>query len=92
MGVEILEELFKVIEDRKKNPRPDSYTCKLLITGKAGEKVMEEAQELVEAANKKGRREVINEAADLFYHLLVLLAEKGVKLDEVMDELRMRRK
>ncbi|MEM3402752.1 MAG: phosphoribosyl-ATP diphosphatase [Candidatus Hadarchaeales archaeon] len=92
MSAEILEELFEVIEDRKKNPRPGSYTCKLLATGKAGAKVMEEAAELVEAAKKKGKNEIVYEAADLLYHTLVLLAEKDVKLDEVMEELRRRRK
>ncbi|MFN4133045.1 MAG: phosphoribosyl-ATP diphosphatase [Candidatus Hadarchaeales archaeon] len=92
MRAEILEELFKVIEERKKNPKPGSYTCKLLATGKARDKVIEEATEFVEAAEKKGKEEIISEAADLFYHSLVLLVEKGVKLEEVMEELRRRRK
>lgn len=92
MGTEILDEVFSVILDRKQNPRPGSYVCGLLSSGRAWEKVLEEASELVEASQKEGKREIIHEAADLIFHTLVLLAEKDVHLDEVMDELKRRRR
>ncbi|MEW6221954.1 MAG: phosphoribosyl-ATP diphosphatase [Candidatus Hadarchaeota archaeon] len=92
MGTEVLDELFAVIEDRKKRPKKESYTSKLLASGKAKDKVMEEAQELVEAAEKQGKKEIVHEAADLIFHSMVLLSEKDVKFDEVVEELRRRRR
>ena len=92
MGTEILDEVFKVIEDRKRNLPKNSYVARLLTSGKACEKVIEEANELVEAAEKNTRAEIVHEAADLIFHIMVLLAEKDVKLDEVMEELRRRRR
>jgi phosphoribosyl-ATP pyrophosphohydrolase len=89
MGAEILDEVFAVIEDRKERPKKGSYTSKLLASGKARDKVLEEAQELVEA---EGKKEIVHEAADLMFHSMVLLSEKGVKLDEVMEELERRRR
>lgn len=92
MGTEILDEIFEVILDRKRNPRPDSYVSKLLSTGGAGDKVLEEANELVEAAREKEKKEIIHEAADLIFHTMVLIAEKDVHINEVMDELKRRRR
>jgi len=89
MGTEILEEVFEVIKERKRNPKPESYVAGLLRSGKTKEKIMEEAQELIEASAKS---EIIHEAADLFFHAMVLLAEKNVELEDVMEELRRRRK
>jgi phosphoribosyl-ATP pyrophosphohydrolase len=88
----ILAQLMNVIEDRKANPPPKSYTSKLFQSGvKAiGAKVLEEAQEVVEAANEDGdagRQHLIYEAGDVIYHLLVLLAHQGVSLSEVENEL-----
>jgi len=88
MGTEVLDEVFAVIEERKNTPKKGSYTSKLLASGKARDKVLEEAQELVDAVEKK---EVVHEAADLMFHSMVLISEKEVKLDEVMDELKRRR-
>lgn len=92
MATEILDEIFEVILDRKRNPKPDSYVSKLLSTGGTSDKVLEEANELVEAAREKKKEEIIHEAADLIFHTLVLIAEKDVHLIEVMDELKKRRK
>jgi phosphoribosyl-ATP pyrophosphohydrolase len=92
MGTEVLDEVFAVIEERRDRPREGSYVSSLLASGRASEKVDEEARELIEAAKVGDKREIVHEAADLIFHTMVLLAEKGVKLEEVMEELRRRRR
>jgi phosphoribosyl-ATP pyrophosphohydrolase len=92
MGTEILDEVFAVIEERRDRPREGSYVSGLLAGGKVSEKIDEEALELIEAAQGGGKREIAHEAADLIFHTMVLLAAKGVKLEEVMEELRRRRR
>jgi phosphoribosyl-ATP pyrophosphohydrolase len=84
-----------VLEDRKANPPPNSYTAKLYAGGvsRIGSKIQEEAREVVEAASEPGdagRRHLIYESGDLVYHLLVMLAHQGVKLDEVENEIARR--
>ena len=83
-----LYELHDVLEDRINNPVQGSYTT-TLTDELLKEKILEEAQELVEAKNKD---QVIWEAADLLYFWTVLLAKKGVELDDVLNELRRRRR
>lgn len=82
--------LERIIEERKQNPREGSYTNKLLNQGinKIAQKVGEEAVELVIEAKDNNRERLLNEAADLMYHFLVLLAAKDVKLEEVTGVLR----
>lgn len=83
-----LEELFRVIEDRIKNPVPNSYTAQL--TGsKVVKKIREETEELVEAAEKE---HIIWESADLLYFLTVLLAQNEITFADVFHELRRRRR
>jgi phosphoribosyl-ATP pyrophosphohydrolase len=84
-----------VIANRQANPSEKSYTNKLLAGGvaKIGAKITEEAGEVVEAAGEPGepgRQHLIYEAADLTYHLFVLLAHQNVKLAEVEAELARR--
>lgn len=91
----VVAQLMAVIEDRKRNPPPKSYTTTLLQGGipKIGGKIQEEAREVVEAAYEEGepgRRHVIAEAADVVYHLLVLLAHEEVRWDEVETEIARR--
>jgi phosphoribosyl-ATP pyrophosphohydrolase len=91
----VVAQLMAVIEDRKRNPPAKSYTTTLLNGGipKIGGKVQEEAREVVEAAyeeGEQGRKHVVAEAADVVYHLLVLLAHQDVKWDEVEAELARR--
>lgn len=85
--------LERIILDRKANPRPESYTSRLLTgpLNKTAQKVGEEAVEVViEAVN--GTTDLLKEeTADLVYHLLVLLAAKNITLDEVLEVLRLRR-
>ena len=91
----VLAQLMAVIEDRKANPPPKSYTTTLLAGGvpKIGEKIREEADEVVEAAGEPGeagRSHLIREAGDLIYHLFVLLGHRDVKLAEVEAEIAKR--
>ena len=84
-----------IIEDRKANPPPRSYTTTLLQGGveKIGGKITEEAREVVDAAAEEGQPghdHLVHEAADLVYHLLVMLAHRNVRLDEVEAELARR--
>ena len=89
----IFAQLMDVIEDRKQNPPPRSYTTKLFAGGvtKIGEKITEEAAEVVEAAGQTddlaGREHLVHEAADLLYHLFVMLGHCGIPLDQVEQEL-----
>jgi phosphoribosyl-ATP pyrophosphohydrolase/phosphoribosyl-AMP cyclohydrolase len=82
-----LYELHQVIKDRLENPRPESYTAKL-TDELLKEKILEEANEVVGAKNKD---EVIWESADVIYFLTVLLAKKGIEIDDVLFELARRR-
>ncbi len=91
----ILMRLMTVLEDRKTKRPANSYTTQLFEGGieRIGAKVREEADELVEAASQRqdvGRPAVIHEAADVIYHLLVLLAHCDVTLPEVEAELARR--
>ena len=90
----ILQELYSVIEQRKEK-RPDgSYTTYLFNSGldKILKKVGEEATETIVAAKNSDSQRLVSETGDLLYHLLVLLVERGVTLDEVSRDLKERRK
>ncbi len=94
MGVEILEEVFDVIKDRKENPREDSYVSSLLDQGdsKILEKIKEESYELIQAVEKEGDSEIVHESADVIFHIMVLLSSEDIEFEEVMEELRRRRR
>lgn len=89
---DFLYRLEAVIADRKANPQPGSYTNKLLDAGirRIAQKVGEEATEVVIDAVDGDDLRVKEEIADLMYHLLVLLAEKGIPLAEIMAVLEKR--
>lgn len=89
-----LDELERTIQHRRDNPSPDSYTSQLFTRGinKVAQKVGEEAVELVIEAKDDDRELFLNEAADLMYHYIVLLAAKGYALDDVREVLRGREK
>jgi phosphoribosyl-ATP pyrophosphohydrolase/phosphoribosyl-AMP cyclohydrolase len=89
-----LFELEKTIVDRKNNPSENSYTSKLFEKGinKIAQKVGEEAVELVIEAKDENEDLFKNEAADLFFHLLVLFAEKEVRLKDVLETLERRKR
>ncbi len=91
----VFSRLMAIIEDRKANPPERSYTTKLFAGGvaKIGEKIVEESHEVVEAAGESGREghdHLVYEAADLIYHLFVMLGHREVKLEEVEQELARR--
>ena len=91
--MDIMRELYSVIADRKANPVEGSYTNYLFDKGtdKISKKLGEEAVETVIAASQRDRKATIQEIADLEYHLLVLLVDRGITLDDVEAELRSRR-
>lgn len=86
--------LAQTIEARKAAPPDDSYTARLFAGGvdRIGKKIGEEATEVVIAAKNDDRGELIWETTDLLYHTLVLMAERGIALDEIGDELARRAK
>ena len=86
-----LEELINVIRQRKGSSVEESYTKKLLSDKKLSiEKVKEEIAELIKAVEEKKNQ--VHEAADVLYHLMVLLEANGIKIEDVMDELKKRQK
>ena len=93
-GSGIIEELFAVIQDRKRNLPEGSYTAQLLQEGtdRISQKVIEEAGETALAGARGDVEQLAGEVADLLYHTLVLLAATGVKPEDVWAELRERRK
>ncbi len=89
---DFLKTLEKIILGRKKYPVSGSYTSTLFKKGlnSIAQKVGEEAVELVIEAKDNHKKLFLNEAADLMFHYLVLLREKNVELDEVLDILKER--
>ena len=84
-----LEELVNIIRERKNSNPEKSYTCKLLNNKKLKiKKINEEVKELIEAIQKNDNQ--VHEAADVLYHLLVLLEGSGIKIEDVMKELKKR--
>ena len=87
-----LDELYAIICDRRDNPRQGSYTQHLLQTGQEEimKKVGEEAIEVIVAAQSQGEQRLVEESADLLYHLLVLWARENITPGQVMAELAQR--
>jgi phosphoribosyl-ATP pyrophosphohydrolase len=90
---DFLPRLIAVIEDRKRNPRPGSYTNILLDDPvRAAQKVGEEATEVVVAALAQSKQRLVAEMADLVYHSLALLSAHGLSWEDVEAELEKRHK
>ncbi len=89
-----LERVFGIIQDRKANPKPGSYTNSLFEAGEDEiiKKVGEEAVEVVLAAKGQGQERLISEMADLTYHCLVLLAQFNLTPEDIAAELDKRHK
>ena len=86
-----LEQLVKTIRERKNSSPSKSYTHKLLTDKNLSvSKVKEEIRELIESVDKNSNK--IHEAADVLYHLMVFLEANGIKIEDVMDELKKRQK
>lgn len=93
-GLEFLQELYDLIATRKKELPKNSYTTSLfsLGLGKILEKVEEESGEVLQAAKKESRTRLIEESADLLYHLFVLLVQKKIFLSDIIQEFQRRKK
>lgn len=87
-----LYELYQTILDRKANKQEGSYTCYLFEKGidKILKKVGEECSETIIAAKNGDNNETVLEISDLIYHLFVMMAEQGISVDDVMNELSKR--
>ena len=92
VGNAIIADVNKVIVERKANPVEGSYTNYLFNAGRAKicKKIGEESAETIIAASEGNKAEVVTELADLLYHSLVLLANEGIDVKEVLDELNRR--
>jgi phosphoribosyl-ATP pyrophosphohydrolase len=93
-GIEYLQELERIIEQRKAAAPDQSYTAKLYGAGRSriAQKVGEEAVELALASVQDDRKRIVSEAADLVYHLLVLLRYHDLALADVAHELSQRQR
>jgi phosphoribosyl-ATP pyrophosphohydrolase len=86
-----LEQLIKIIRERKNSSLNQSYTNKLLNDKNLSlSKVKEEIGELIKAVEENSNK--IHEAADVIYHLMVYLEANNIKMEEVMEELKKRQK
>lgn len=90
----VLDNLYNVVLDRKENPQEGSYTCYLFEKGldKILKKVGEECSETIIAAKNNDKNETVYEISDLIYHLMVMMVNEGIALDDVMAELDSRAK
>jgi phosphoribosyl-ATP pyrophosphohydrolase len=93
MNDKVIEDLYQVIKDRKVSPIEGSYTKYLFDKGldKILKKVGEEATEVIVASKNEDKTELITEICDLCYHMLVLMAQKDISLEEIREELEKRR-
>jgi phosphoribosyl-ATP pyrophosphohydrolase/phosphoribosyl-AMP cyclohydrolase len=88
---DFIAELAQVIEDRKANPRPQSYTNKLLADPvEAAKKVGEEGTEVAIASLVQSDERLLDETADLVYHTLILLSVRGLSWEQVLARLEAR--
>ena len=88
----ILNKLEKILEERKSASSDQSYVASLYNKGTSSilEKIIEESEEVINAVNEEGRKEVIHEVADLWFHLLVLLRHENIQIEEIESELARR--
>lgn len=84
-----LESLYKTVSDRKCNKLEGSYTCYLFDKGldKILKKCGEECSEVIIAAKNGDNKETVLEISDLIYHLIVMMVEQDIKLEDVLSEL-----
>ena len=90
--MKVFQEVYDVIQDRKLHPKEGSYTNYLFDKGldKILKKVGEEATEIIIAAKNPAPEEMVYEVSDFLYHVMVLMAEKGVTWEEITRELARR--
>ena len=92
MTNETFDALAAVIRDRKQNPAEGSYTCYLFDKGldKILKKVGEECAETIIAAKNGDKAELVGEINDVFYHMMVMMNECGVTMEDVCKEMDIR--
>ena len=92
--LQILDEIYFIVNKRKKRKKRDSYTYKIIKKGKKkiAQKVLEESSELIIDFLSGSKKRTIEEASDLLYHLIVLLNVKNILPKEIAKELRSRYK
>jgi len=90
----MIQELYTTICDRRDHPTPESYTARLISQGEDEiiKKVGEESVEIILAAKSQGDQRLVEEIADLTYHVLVLMAARKIPLQAVEEELAKRRR
>jgi len=87
----VLETLIKLARNRKSSPIKGSYTNKLLLDKSLSKaKILEEVNELIESVEENTN--IIHEAADVFYHLIMYLEANDIKIEDIMSELEKRKK
>lgn len=91
---DVLKDLYNLLEDRKENPIEGSYTNYLFEKGldKILKKVGEETSEVIIGAKNKSKEELVYEISDLVYHVLVLMVNENINIEDIKKELRGRRK
>ncbi len=88
---DFIDQLFTILQERKANPSPESYTTSLLADeDEIVKKIGEEAIEVILAAKGQGDQRIVEETADLVYHLLVLLVSRNLTWDDIQAELASR--
>ncbi len=94
MSDQVLKDLYQVVLQRKEQFQEGSYTCYLFSKGldKILKKVGEESAETIIAAKNESKEELVGELSDLIYHMTVLMAEREVPLEAVLEELDRRSK
>ncbi len=96
MTRDVLDEVYDVIYDRKNNPKEGSYVASLFNDPKGLDKVLEkigeESTEVIIAAKNGKEKEIVYECADLFFHVMILLAAKDIPLQKIREEFERRKK
>jgi phosphoribosyl-ATP pyrophosphohydrolase len=90
----MIRKLFSIVEEQKSALPEDSYTAQLIAKGEDTilRKISEETTELILSVKGEGDQRVIEESADLYYHLVVLLASRSIYLEDIEEELERRHK
>ncbi len=89
---QVLQSLYQVVRERREHPQEGSYTCYLFDKGldKILKKVGEECAETIIAAKNDVPADTVGEISDLIYHLMVMMVERGIPLEDVLAELHRR--
>jgi len=94
--IELIEELWTIINDRANHPTPDSYVSSILThrkgIDKSLEKFGEESTEFILAVKNGVNQRTVEEGADVLFHFMIALRAAGVGFDEILTELAARRK